>query len=229
MGKKFWKKEQKDEQSKENVNTQQDVIKDDKVEQEEVVNQKEVIKEEVKEDKQEDKANMYFEQLVRLQADFENFRKRCEKEKPLLIEYGKREVIKALLPLYDNLSKAKGEFEKDKIEVAQLKQGLKMILSEVDKSFKAQGVKVISSIGKPYDPMTQEVITTLPCQPEQDGLVLQELAQGVELDGKMLRPAQVIVGKAQETETSTTQVEEEKENPSSESKEDSKEVKKENK
>lgn len=155
------------------------------------------------------KSKNYLEQLVRLQADFENYRKRMEKEKPLLISFGKAEVLKALLPMYDNLLKAKGEFSKESIDLKHLKHGLTMIMEEVEKSFKAQGLKVLDGVGKPYNPMTQEVITTVPCPAKDDGKVLQELVKAVELDGKIIRPAQVVVcktaeskeGKAQNDET----------------------------
>ena len=150
---------------------------------------------------QEDKAALYLEQLVRLQADFENYRKRTEKEKPELIKYGKFETLKKLLPLYDTLLKAESESTKPEANLQHIQQGLKMIFEQFDKLFKAEGVKIISAKGKPYDPMTQEVITTLPCPPENDGIVLEELAAGVEIDGKTVRPAQVIVGKCSEEVT----------------------------
>ena len=153
------------------------------------------------------KAKNYLDQLLRLQADFENYRKRTEKEKPLLISFGKAEVLKSLLPMYDNLLKAKGEF-KEGADLKHLKHGLSMILEEVEKSFKAQGLKVLDGVGKPYNPMTQEVVTTVPSPAKDDGKVLQELVKAVELDGKIIRPAQVVVckgaaeeeGKAQDNE-----------------------------
>ena len=151
------------------------------------------------------KAQNYLDQLLRLQADFENYRKRTEKEKPLLISFGKAEVLKALLPMYDNLLKAKGEFNKEGSDVKHLKHGLMMILEEVEKSFKAQGLKVLDGVGKPYDPMTQEVITTVPCSEKEDGKVLQELVKAVELDGKIIRPAQVVVCKTAESKEGKAQ------------------------
>lgn len=151
------------------------------------------------------KAQNYLDQLLRLQADFENYRKRTEKEKPLLISFGKAEVLKALLPMYDNLLKAKGEFNKEGADVKHLKHGLMMILEEVEKSFKAQGLKVLDGVGKPYDPMTQEVITTVPCPEKEDGKVLQELVKAVELDGKIIRPAQVVVCKTAESKEGKAQ------------------------
>ena len=145
-----------------------------------------------------DKATLYFEQLVRLQADFENYRKRVEKEKAELINFGKTEVLLSFLSLYDVLLKAKKQVESENADVKNIKQGLKMIFEEFAKVFKAQGVQIISAKGKPYDAMTQEVITTIPCAPKDDGLVLEEISSGVKMGDRVIRPAQVVVGKAPE-------------------------------
>ena len=145
-----------------------------------------------------DKATLYFEQLVRLQADFENYRKRVEKEKPELINFGKTEVIISFLSLYDFLLKAKKQVENKNADIEHIRQGLKMIFEEFAKVFKAQGVQIISAKGKPYDAMTQEVITTIPCAPKDDGLVLEEISSGVKMGDRVIRPAQVVVGKAPE-------------------------------
>ena len=145
-----------------------------------------------------DKATLYFEQLVRLQADFENYRKRVEKEKTELINFGKTEVLLSFLSLYDVLLKAKKQVESENADVKNIKQGLKMIFEEFAKVFKAQGVQIITAKGKPYDAMTQEVITTIPCAPKDDGLVLEEISSGVKMGDRVIRPAQVIVGKAPE-------------------------------
>ena len=140
----------------------------------------------------------YYGQLLRLQADFENFRKRTEREKPMFIQFGKAEIIKKLLPLYDTLLKAEAEVNKKDADLQHIKQGLNMIFEEFNKVFKSEGVEVVEAKGKPYDPMTQEVITTVPCEDQDDGTVTEELCKGVNLDGKVLRPAQVIVGKKKE-------------------------------
>lgn len=146
----------------------------------------------------EDKAAEYYQQILRLQADFENYRKRTEREKPLFIEYGKTEVLKNILPLYDTLLKARQEVGKEDADIKHVKQGLKMIFEEFDKLFKSEGLKIVSAKGKPYDPMTQEVITTIPCEEKDDGIVMEELSQGVMLGDKVIRAAQVIVGKKKE-------------------------------
>ena len=147
---------------------------------------------------EQDKAALYFGQLVRLQADFENYRKRVEKEKPELINFGKTEVILSFLSLYDVLLKAKKQVEDKNADIDNIKQGLKILFEEFAKVFKAQGVQIITAKGKPYDPMTQEVITTIPCAPKDDGLVLEEISSGVKMGDRVIRPAQVVVGKAPE-------------------------------
>ena len=143
----------------------------------------------------------YYDQLLRLQADFENYRKRTEREKPMLIQFGKAEIIKKLLPLYDTLLKAEAEVNKQDADASRIKQGLNMIFEEFNKVFKAEGVEAICCKGNPYDPMTQEVITTIPCAEQEDGAVAEELCRAITLDGKLLRPARVIVGKKKEEET----------------------------
>ena len=76
--------------------------------------------------------------------------------------------------------------------------GLNMVLSEMDKAFKAEGVTRIEAVGKPYDPQTSEAIAVIPAKAEQDGQVLEEVQMGFMMDNKVLRPARVVVGKAEE-------------------------------
>jgi molecular chaperone GrpE len=147
----------------------------------------------------------YYDQLLRLQADFENYRKRAEREKPMFIQFGKAEIIKKLLPLYDTMLKAEAEVNKKNSDAEHIKQGLNMIFEEFNKVFKSEGVEVVCSKGKPYDPMTQEVITTIPCEEKDDGKVAEELCRCVTLEGQVLRPAQVIVGKKKEEEENQEQ------------------------
>lgn len=147
----------------------------------------------------------YYDQLLRLKADFENYRKRTEREKAELINYGAAGTIAQFLPLYDTMLKAKEQIKKHKDGDAKvLKDGLEMVFKEMGKVFEAAGVKPMDVMGKPFDPMEQEVLTTLPCEPAQDNHVVEEVQKGFTLNGKVLRPARVCVGKApEETEQQT--------------------------
>ena len=83
-------------------------------------------------------------------------------------------------------------------EMKSLLDGLNMVLGEMDKAFKAEGIQRLDCVGKPYDAQTAEAIAVIPAKPEQDGVVLEEVQMGFMMDGKILRPARVVVGKAEE-------------------------------
>ena len=141
----------------------------------------------------------YYEKYVRLSADFENFRKRTEREKAAFLAYGKKDFVEKLLPAYEVLLRQEKNLEKDAQKAdANIVGGIKMILGEFTKAFSSEGVKKMDVVGKPYDPQTAEAIAVIPAKPEQDGVVLEEVQMGFMMDDKVLRPARVVVGKAQE-------------------------------
>lgn len=142
----------------------------------------------------------YYEQLVRLSADFENYRKRTEREKASFLAYGKKQFAEKLLPAYEVLLRQRAELAKNEDKGActaslkAVKDGLNMVFAELEKAFKAEGIERMEVLDKPYDPATQEVVAMIPSSEDQDGLVLQEVQMGFMMDGKVLRPARVIVG-----------------------------------
>jgi molecular chaperone GrpE len=147
-----------------------------------------------------EKAREYLDQLIRLKADFENYRKRVEKEKPELIAFGKHQMLLSLLPLYETLLKAKTQLEKASCGGAdsELCKGLDMIFKEFDKVFASEKIEVMDTAGKPYDPMCHEVLAVFDCPAEKDGLVIEEAQKGFRCGGKVLRPAKVCIGKMKE-------------------------------
>lgn len=145
----------------------------------------------------------YYDQYVRLSADFENFRKRTEREKAALLAYGKKEFALKMLPMYEvllrqqkNIHPAKGE--KVSKETKALQDGMRMILTELDKAFKSEGISKMDVLKKPYDPATQEVVAMIPAKKAEDGLVVDEVQMGFWIDGQVLRPARVVVGQCSE-------------------------------
>ena len=146
----------------------------------------------------------YYEKYVRLSADFENFRRRSEREKAAFLAYGKKDFVEKLLPAYEVLLRQQAKMEKESVsetcaaEMKNLLGGIKMVLGELDKAFKAEGIEKMDVIDTPYDPMKEECIATIPSSSEQDGMVLEEVQMGFMMDGKVLRPARVVVGKAGE-------------------------------
>ena len=147
----------------------------------------------------------YYEQFVRLSADFENYRKRTEREKAALIAYGKKDFALKMLPMYEVLLRQQKNVQQAKHKDAQkelnaLQEGMRMILAELEKAFRSEGITKMDVLKKPYDPQTQEVVAMIPAKDSEDGLVIDEAQMGFMMDGQVLRPARVIVGQKKEEE-----------------------------
>ncbi len=146
----------------------------------------------------------YYEKYVRLSADFENFRKRTEREKAALLAYGKKDFVEKLLPAYEVMLRQQAQMQKEEADekcsaqVQSLCAGLNMVLGELKKAFTAERIEKLDVVGKPYDPQTSEAIALIPAPADQDGQVLEEVQMGFSMEGKILRPARVVVGKAEE-------------------------------
>ena len=148
-------------------------------------------------EKQKKQAEDYYGQLLRLQADFENYRKRVEKEKPELIKYGKADILIRLLPLYDLLLSAHNHINsaRDGGGSDDVLKGLEMIFKEFSKVFEAEGLRPMEPVGKPYDPMASEILGVVEGTDENDGLGTEELQKGFYYGEKILRPARVKIAR----------------------------------
>ncbi|NLO90712.1 MAG: nucleotide exchange factor GrpE [Elusimicrobia bacterium] len=139
----------------------------------------------------------YYDQLLRLKADFENYRKRVDREKPELIAFGKQQVLCKILPVYDALLNARKALEKssapgkDGAPLDDLRKGLEMVYGELEKLFAAEGIKCMECQGKPFDPMCHEVLGVVEDDSAEEGLVHDELQRGFMAGDRVLRPARV--------------------------------------
>ena len=141
----------------------------------------------------------YREQYVRLYAEFDNYRKRTEREKAALIAYGKKDFALKMLPMYEVLLRQQRALQdKKEQDHKALQDGMRMILTELDKAFKTEGIQKMEVVGKPYDPATQEVVAMIPAPADQEGLVIDEVKMGFMMNGQVLRPANVVVGQTNE-------------------------------
>ncbi|MCR4820046.1 MAG: nucleotide exchange factor GrpE [Elusimicrobiales bacterium] len=147
-------------------------------------------------EKQTNLAKEYYNQLLSIKADFENFRKRMEREKPELIKYGKADILAKLLPMYDLMLAAGKHLETVKNpELSNTVMGLKMVFKEFEKIFDSEGMRPMDIVGKPYDPMATEILGIVDGDDSNDGLVVEELQKGFYLGDKILRPARVKIAR----------------------------------
>ncbi len=132
----------------------------------------------------------YFGQLLRLKAEFENYRKRVDREKPEWFKTGRAEVVSKLLPLFDLLQQAHLEVKTGHADTP-LAKGLDAIFREFDKLFKEEGVTRMDPAGKAFDPHYHEAFGFMDKPGVEEGAVAEVLQAGYLLDDKVLRTAKV--------------------------------------
>ena len=143
------------------------------------------------------KAADYYDQLLRLKAEFENYRKRVEKEKSEARAWGKQDVIMPLLSLVDVFEQALEQAEKAK-DVKQVAQGLEFLHKNFSNFLKSEGLSRIELVGKPYDPHLAEAVEQVEVDGGQVGQVLSEIQKGYRFQDRVVRAARVRVGVAKE-------------------------------
>lgn len=136
----------------------------------------------------------YLELARRTKADFENYKKRAAKEAAAWKTRGMAPLARDVITVADDLERAaKASTDVD----SELVNGIKLTLGTLQNTLEKAGVESYDPLGETFDPEWHEAMLTQPVPPEQDGKVVQVLAKGYRLDGQVLRPARVAVGKAE--------------------------------
>lgn len=127
----------------------------------------------------------------RLQADFDNFRRRTNQEKEQLTGFVKGDVLKDLLPVLDNFERALAvEAEGD---TKTFLDGFEMIYKNLKQAAEKHGLKVIDSLGQPFDPNLHQAIQRVDNDEYEADVICQVFQEGYEVDGRVIRPAMVVV------------------------------------
>lgn len=134
---------------------------------------------------------------LRLQAEFENFRRRGLKERQEALQYGHQNLVKDLLSTVDNLERAIEHSEQNvAADLRSLLQGVDLVRRELLAALGKHGVSVIEAKGLAFDPALHEALGQIPDGSVPPGTVLQILQKGYQLHDRMLRPARVMVARA---------------------------------
>lgn len=150
-------------------------------------------------EEQKSKAAEYYDQLLRLRAEFDNYRKRVEKEKSEARSWGKQEVILPLLSLVDVFEQAMAQVEQAK-DVKQVAVGLEFLHKNFSNLLKSEGLAPLEVVGTKFDPHVAEAVEQAEVDDEdQVGQVLAEIQKGYKFQGRVIRAARVRVGVAKET------------------------------
>ncbi len=129
--------------------------------------------------------------LVRLQADFQNYKKRVEKEKDDLVSIGVVSIANEILPVIDNFERAL-EHEGDS---ASFKEGMELIYEGLKNALKAKGIIELKALGENFNPDFHQAVSMGHNDEYKENQVIEVLLKGYEYNGKVIRHAMVIVNK----------------------------------
>lgn len=135
------------------------------------------------------------DKYIRLYSEFDNYRRRTQKEKLDIIRNASEKVILGLLPVLDDMERAlKYESQETSGADAAEKEGMSLIYNKMMNYLKQQGLEEIQAIGEPFDVDLHEAVTTVPAPEEKDkGKVLDEIQKGYKLNEKVIRFSKVVI------------------------------------
>ena len=136
------------------------------------------------------KAQDYLRSLKYLQADFENYRKRTERQVNELTARSNEKLVAALLCVVDDLERAL-DSGKESDNGSALLSGVKMIHGNLIRMLEKEGLERIDAVGKVFDPQFHEIVVRIPRSDCEEGLVLEEVRKGFVFKGRVLRPCMV--------------------------------------
>ena len=143
------------------------------------------------------KANDQREQMLRLAADFDNFKKRAARERQEISKYANESLLQKLIPVLDNFDMALAAANTAPTGgLQQLQAGIAMIFQQLKSVLAEAGLEEIDATGKTFDPNWHEAIAQQESKEIAEGQVLQQLRKGYKLRDRLLRPAGVVVAKA---------------------------------
>ncbi|MNT08494.1 heat shock protein GrpE [compost metagenome] len=125
----------------------------------------------------------------RLMAEFENFKKRSQKEREQLYNSVMSDVIEVMLPVVDNLENAATVNTED----TNYKQGVELVLKQFKDVLKAKGVEEIEVMGKTFDPSFHEAVSSIQDSTKGEQEIVQEYRKGYKIGGKVIRHSMVVV------------------------------------
>ena len=137
--------------------------------------------------------DQYLDALQRLKAEFENYRKRVERDRQAMADAAVRDLVAQLLPVIDNLERAIEALGQQGEAVGS---GVEMVRAQLVAVLEARGLDEIDAHGLPFDPTVHEAVSSHPTTDHPEGTVVHVAAKGYKLEDTVVRPARVVVATA---------------------------------
>lgn len=136
------------------------------------------------------------DKLIRLQADFDNYRKRTQKEKEEWAQYASQNLVDKLLPALDDLERPFNGEEEQSEEIKSVLDGFKLIYKQIMDVLQQEGLEYIETEGQFFDPLWHEALIQVPAEEgQEDNQIIQELRKGYRFKDRLLRASMVQVAK----------------------------------
>ena len=146
------------------------------------------------------KADEHWDRLLRLTADFDNFKKRATRERQESIKFANQALLERLIPVLDNFDMALAAANTPQAaSVEVLKAGVGMICNQLKSALLEAGLEEVEALNKPFDPAWHEAISQKETSEAPEGQVIQQMRKGYKLRERLIRPASVIVAKKAST------------------------------
>jgi len=142
------------------------------------------------------------EALLRTAADFDNFRKRTRRELEEARRYGREDLLRALLPVFDNLERAIQSAQRSS-DVKAMADGLSMVQRQFVDALGREGVARVPTVGQPFDPSMHEAIQQVETEEHAPGTIIAEVQPGYKQGDRLVRAAMVVVARPKSTDGGT--------------------------
>jgi len=143
-------------------------------------------------DQLKEEINQLNDKYLRLNAEFQNYRKRVEKEKTDIFKYGSEKMFVEMLPIMDNFERAISASDQEGSN-NKIIEGVIMIKKSLDEFFEKNGVKKIEALNQPFDPIKHHAVMTVESETDEKDLVIEVFQHGYVLNDKVIRPCMVKV------------------------------------
>ncbi len=144
------------------------------------------------EKREEEKPGDVQDQVLRLRADFENTKKRLERDKQDAIKFANERLLIEILPIMDNLDRALASLNEGH-DPEKVSKGLKMAQEELHQVLELHGVQRVKGLGEDFDPQIHEAVGAVEKEGAKEGSILEEIQRGYLLNGRLLRPSKVLI------------------------------------
>lgn len=134
-----------------------------------------------------------YQKLLRVQAEYDNYKKRTVKEREAALKYQSQDLIQELLPALDNFERA---LQVEKTEAtASIIDGISMVYKQIKDALASQGAEEITAVGEEFDPNVHHAVMQIEAEDKPSNIVVEELQKGYKLKDRVIRPAMVKVNK----------------------------------